>query len=177
MYDDLGLCVVRYDQLTPAEYDAVCQLCSAAFATDYSPFLRSFAAPTHVLARLNGRLVGHALWVTRWLQPAGRAPLRTAYVEGVAVDMSLRRQGIGTMVMRRVGEAIQAYELGGLSTGSDSFYARLGWQSWCGPLSIRTTNGEIATPADRLMVLLLPQTPRLDLSEPMSAEWRDGELW
>ena len=34
-----------------------------------------------------------------------------------------------------------------------------------------------ATPDDRVMVKLLPETPPLNLDDPLSAEWRAGELW
>jgi len=45
-----------------------------------------FVEPVHVLA--SGVIVGHALWISRWLAPGGRAPLQTAYVEAVATDPS-----------------------------------------------------------------------------------------
>lgn len=174
---ETDLAIQVTDTLAPVERDAVLRLCSEAFATDYEPFLDSFADATHVLAFVQDALVGHALWVTRWLQPAGMPLLRTAYVEAVAVDASLRHRGVGTMVMRQLARSIQAYDLGGLSTGSEAFYERLGWRVWQGALSVRTTSGMIATPHDRLMVLALPRTPKLDLGAPISAEWREGELW
>lgn len=177
MIDEHKLMLTVSSRLTATERQAVLRLCSDAFSTDYEPFLDAFDSPNHVLAHLNGALVGHALWVTRWLQPAGMVPLETAYVEAVAVEDGLQRQGIGTVVMRHVAEAIQVYELGGLSTGSESFYARLGWRTWRGPLSIRHNDQLIATPDDLLMVLALPRTPPLDLNAPLSAEWRAGELW
>lgn len=127
---------------------------------------------------IDGVLVGHALWVARWLQ-AGRGPLlRTAFVEAVATDPAYRGQGYATQTMRTLtARPSLIYDLAGLSTGSPGFYARLGWQSWRGPLFVRTEVGLLATPTDSVMILSLPHTPRLDLDGPLSAEWRVGELW
>jgi len=45
-------------------------------------------------------------------------------------------------------------------------------------LFIRTENGLLPSPADEeVMILRLSKTPYLDLSAPLSAEWREGELW
>jgi hypothetical protein len=35
----------------------------------------------------------------------------------------------------------------------------------------------ISTPEEQIMILQLPQTPPLDLTLPLSAEWREGEVW
>jgi len=121
--------------------------------------------------------VSHACWVTSWLQPVPGRPLRTAYVEAVATAPGLRGRGYASAVMRRIAAEIAGYELGALSTARASLYRRLGWERWCGPLAIRTDEAPMPTPRDEVMVLHLPQTPELDQDVPMSAEWREGELW
>ena len=105
--------------------------------------------------------------------------LRTAYVEAVATDVDYQRQGYATQVMQRLQAEIVDYELGGLSENPDvrHWYAQLGWESWQGPLSIRSEQGCIATPDEHCMILRLPQTPPIQLESPLSAEWRPGELW
>ncbi|MBP7689990.1 MAG: GNAT family N-acetyltransferase [Thermoflexales bacterium] len=171
------LTVVESRNLPNSDRAAVIDLCSRAFETDFAPLFNTFHEPTHVLAKLDGVLVSHALWVTRWLQ-AGRGPLlRTAFVEAVATDPAYQGQGYATQVMRTLHTAMINYDLAGLSTGSPGFYARLGWQSWRGPLFVRTEVGLLATPTDSVMILSLPHTPPLDLDGPLSAEWRVGELW
>ena len=35
----------------------------------------------------------------------------------------------------------------------------------------------LPTPEEQVMVLRLPKTPPLDLELPLSAEWREGEVW
>ena len=78
---------------------------------DYEPLYRTFLDATHVLARQQGRLVSHALWVTRWLQCGTLPPLRTAYVEAVATEEAYRGRGFATAVMRRVAAEIRAFDL------------------------------------------------------------------
>lgn len=91
--------------------------------------MAKFPGTIHVLGRVKGQLVSHALWVTRWLQ-SGNSPLwRTAFVEAVATDSSCRRRGYASAVMRRLAMAIQDYDIGGLCTGHQMhLYATVGWQ-------------------------------------------------
>jgi len=76
-------------------------------------------------------------------------------------------------------DEIQDYELAALSPFSVEYYERLGWERWRGPLFIRTKEGNLLPSLDdeEVMILRLPKTPVLDLSAPLSAEWREGELW
>jgi len=177
MPDSLTLDVIRSADLAGSERSEILALCSRAYGMDYEPLYRTFLDATHVLARRHGTLVSHALWVTRWLQCGTLPPLRTAYVEAMATEEAYRGRGFAMAVMRRVAAEIHAFELGGLSPGQPGLYARLGWELWRGPLFIRTADGLLPTPGERVMVLRLPNTPLLDLDAPLSAEWREGELW
>ena len=169
--------VVGVDDLSPADRSAIIRLCADAFEEDFTPLFQYLPDSTHVLARLDGELVSHACWVTRSLQPGELRPLRTAYVEAVATAPPHQGRGYGSAVMRRLAAAIGDYELGGLSTGRFSFYERLGWERWPGPLAIRTQHGLLHTPGERVLILRLPRTPPLDLHALLTAEWRPGELW
>jgi len=134
---------------------------------------------THVLAELDGEVVAHASVVTRELHLAGRA-VRTGYVEAVATAPAMQGHGIGTLVMREIGEHIwSSYELGALGTGAFRFYERLGWQRWRGPSSVRTAAGDRPTPDDDgyIMVLPTPSSPQLHLGDPISCDWRPGDVW
>ncbi|HZY42029.1 MAG TPA: GNAT family N-acetyltransferase [Anaerolineae bacterium] len=175
--DALTLTIIAGRDLSSRDRAAVIDRCSRAFEMDFAALFNTFNDPIHVLAKLDGVLVSHALWVTRWLQ-AGNGPLlRTAFVEAVATDPEYQGRGFATQVMHTLQAALVDYDLAGLSTGRPGFYARLGWQSWRGSLFVRTEVGPLATPSDSVMVLLLPRTPPLDLTGPLSAEWRVGELW
>jgi aminoglycoside 2'-N-acetyltransferase I len=177
-----GLTVVPGDALTPAERDAIVALCERAFREPITGYLALLPAPVHVLAHAGGTLVSHACWVTRCLQAGDGPLLRTAYVELVATEPGQERRGYAGAVMRRLAAEIAGYDLGGLTTGVPAFYARLGWESWRGPFFVRLPpeqgGGLLPTPDEPVMVLRLPRTPAwLDLDAPLSAEWREGELW
>ena len=165
------------EHLCEVHWREIVELCSAAYEEDFEAIFRTLPRTKHVLARVDGRLVSHACWVTRWLQPGDHPPLRTAFVEAVATSPSDQRRGYASAVMRRLAEEILEYDLGGLSPAYPQIYERLGWQTWRGPLAIRTDSGLLPTPRDHVMVLRLPRTPELDLTGALTAEWREGELW
>jgi len=145
---------------------------------DFEPILNTFEDATHVMGYSQGKLVSHALWVTRWLQCPDAPALRTAYVEAVATHTTARRMGFATAVMRSLATSIHDFDLGALSPSETSLYLRLGWEFWRGPLAIRTPNALLPTPEEeKVMILRLPNTPPLDLDLPLSADWREGELW
>lgn len=162
--------------LSPGERREMLELCSRAFGTNYAPIYSIFSNPMHILASLDGKLVSHALWNTRWLQCGNGSILRTAYVEAVATDPFYQGRGFATGVMRELQAHILDYELGCLSPATNGFYERLGWEYWRGPVLIRTKTGVLSTPYE-IMVLRLRRTPTLDLDSTLSAEWRPGELW
>ncbi len=162
----------------PAENRAtVLQLCSRAYDFDFEPLFRTFHDATHILGYCDGMLVSHALWVTRWLQCNDRSPMRTAYVEAVATAEAYRGRGFASAVMEELASAIADFDVAALSPARYGLYLRLSWQLWRGPLFIRTDDGPRSTPDGEVMVLRLPQTPSLELDAPLSAEWREGELW
>jgi aminoglycoside 2'-N-acetyltransferase I len=174
---ELELDVIAGNLMSEQVRDQVIALCTRAFEEDMSG-IATLDQAVHVLGRLGSKLVTHALWVTRWLQ-AGTGPImRTAYVEAVATEEGHRKRGFATAAMRRLAREIEDFDLGGLSPFSVAYYARLGWEAWRGPLYIRTDDGLVPTPAEGpVMILRLPKTPDLDLNAPLSAEWREGELW
>ena len=179
MVEQLHLEIISGDALSTSEHQTVVSLCSRAFEEDMAPLMATFKGETHVLGTYEGVLVSHALWVTRWLQVATGPLLRTAYIEGVATEAAYRRRGFASAIMRQAAASIQGYDLAALSPSRASFYERLGWEVWRGPFSIRTDSGLLPCPEaeGEIMILRLPKTPELDLGAPLSAEWREGELW
>jgi GNAT superfamily N-acetyltransferase len=117
------------------------------------------------------------MWVTRWLQLGEQRPLKTAYVELVATAPAMQGRGYASALLERFPSLVRDYELAALSPATEELYARLGWRSWRGPLSVRRDGGLISTPEERVMVLALPRTPPLDFDLPLSVEWRPGEVW
>ncbi|MGW2250869.1 GNAT family N-acetyltransferase [Kitasatospora sp. NPDC001660] len=134
----------------------------------------------HALLREDGVLIGHAAVVPRVFRHDGRE-LRAGYVEGVAVRADRQGRGHGTVLMGSIAGLIQgAYDLGALSASDAAveFYEHRGWQRWHGLLSAATPRGgERPTPDDEGGVYVLPGTAPLDLSGPLTCDWRSGDLW
>jgi aminoglycoside 2'-N-acetyltransferase I len=172
-----ALTLAEAASLAPPERARIIALCSLAFDEDFGSLFDLLGGATHLLAHLDGQIVGHACWVTRRLQPAGLPMLKTAYVEAVATHPDLQGRGVGSAVMRRIHDLIRPYDLGALSPAHPRFYARLGWEPWRGPLAIRTDDGLLPTPDEEVMIRRTPRTPPLDLDTMLTAEWRVGELW
>ena len=131
------------------------------------------------MLELDGEIVAHASVVERELQVDGR-PLRTGYVEAVATAPAQQGRGLGSTVMDDVTSYIrERFELGALGTGRPSFYERLGWLTWKGPSFVRTPDGKRRTPDEDGYILVLPTaaSPPLDLTAPISCNWRSGDVW
>lgn len=170
--------------LGAAERAAIIALCERATGNDFSilfELVERSPESWHVLALADETLIGHALWYPRWLQVNGGPLLRTAYVEAVAVEPDRQGQGVGSALLTRLASEIAGFELGALSTERHTFYARLGWEIWQGPLAVRTPGGLEATtfddPGDRVMILRKPLTPPLDLTATLAAEPRTPKHW
>jgi aminoglycoside 2'-N-acetyltransferase I len=176
--NDITLRVVPGKDLTSQEREAVVALCDLAYEEDMETIINQFVDPMHVLGVLEGKMVCHALWITRYLQPEGLPLMRTAYLEAVATHPDCRHRGFASEIMRKVVEEIQDFDIAGLAPFSEDYYARLGWELWRGTLFERTEDGlVISPPEERVMIYRLPKTPALDLDSPISVEWRVGEVW
>ena len=169
--------IARAVDLSAEARAEIIALCSAAYNESFDHLFELLPDSTHVLGRMGGHLCSHAAWVTRWLQPEGYRVLRTAYVEAVATQPEYQGRGLATAILRTLREEIREYDLGALSPSEEGFYERLGWELWRGPLAIRSDEGVLATPDERVMVLRLVGTPNLNIEVRLTAEWREGELW
>jgi len=172
------------DELSDHQIASLKQLMLDAFAEDeHGGFTdedwQHAVGGTHFVLSLAGEIVSHASVVERELHAAGK-PLRTGYVEAVATAPREQGRGYGSTVMRLVNDHVAAhYELGALGTGSQGFYERLGWEIWRGPTYVRTPSGDERT-ADEdgyILILRTPSTPALEMGDPISCEWRPGDVW
>jgi aminoglycoside 2'-N-acetyltransferase I len=133
----------------------------------------------HFLAYHDDLLVSHALVTTRWLQTEDSSRLKTAYIDAVATLPAHQGFGYGSALMRRLASDIdREYRIACLETDRESFYERVGWQTWRGPLAGRSEQGLIPTPEQRgIMILRLSQTPALDLDSKLTIECQTGRIW
>ncbi|GIF76362.1 GNAT family N-acetyltransferase [Asanoa siamensis] len=133
----------------------------------------------HALAWEGDTLVAHGSVVQRRLLHNGRA-LRCGYVEGVGVHPDHRRRGYGAAVMAALEGVIRgAYDLGALGTTDEGepLYRARGWLPWTGRLSALTPTGLTPTPEEEGAVYVFPGVLPLDLTAPLTCDWRDGDVW
>lgn len=180
----MRLAVVRTEDLSSDREAALRAMLWDAWAYKHGVFTEtdwvSATGGTHlILEDDDGRIVSHASIVDRVLE-TGERSLATGYVEAVATAPAFRLQGHATAVMQAVGDLLDdRYELGALDTGTPGFYEPLGWVMWEGPTAVRTQRGVIGTPEEDggVMVRRTPATPGLDVTAPISCDWRPGDVW
>lgn len=168
-----------------AEADAafraeVLALCERGYEEPLAHLFQPMRPVAFVVIRRAGRLVAHAMWVDRWLERGGARPRRTAYVEFVVTDPLHRGEGLATAVLERLLEEIRGrgYTLSALSPATYRIYERLGWRLWKGPLSARHPDGrQVDTPEEEVMVLDEDGDWMSARTDPLSIEWREGEVW
>ena len=89
----------------------ICVLCTEAYQEDFSVYLEFLGSGVHVVGRLDGVIVSHAMWVTRMLEPGGRPALRTAYIEAVATKPAYQRRGFASAILTRLAAEIRDFDL------------------------------------------------------------------
>lgn len=173
---------VPSDELTPEEVGVLRDLFAAAWPDDPDEFTDEdwdhAVGGLHFLLEQDGATVAHASVVERKLHTGGHR-LATGYVEAVATWPSHQRRGHASVVMREVAGYIdRTFPLGALG-GDPGFYERLGWVVWRGPTFVRTPAGLVRTAEEdgNVLVRVTPSTPQLDLSAPISCDWRPGDVW
>jgi aminoglycoside 2'-N-acetyltransferase I len=172
------------EEIEPDVFADLTALCEAAFDEPFAPVWERIGPGVHVIAMAGSRPVAHAIIVDRRIY-LGHEPdqaLDVGYVENVATWPELQGQGHATAVMREIGRIIgEEYALGALATGSNGFYARLGWETWQGPTFVRMLDGQRVRSAEEdgaVMILRTPRTPaRLDVNGPIAVDWRPEEPW
>jgi aminoglycoside 2'-N-acetyltransferase I len=175
---------LRTGSLTPGEIRTIRRLLEDAFGTDEDDRFTDddwnhAVGGVHFVLDLGGEIIAHASVVERTLELDGR-PVRTGYVEAVAVAPPHQGAGHGSTLMGEVSAWIAGrFELGALGTGRHRFYKRLGWRTWLGVSMVRSPNGIRPTPEDdgSILVLATPSSPRFDLTGSIACDWRSGDVW
>jgi GNAT superfamily N-acetyltransferase len=179
--------VIPAEELTQVDQQAIH---TRAYGEDVWCDYGYLKTATHVIGRDAGVIMAHALWVNRSFSVNRGAPLMTAYIEYVATEPARQGQGLASQLLRFLLDYIQSvdvlraalrqdrhYELAALAPENSQFYERLGWELWQGDLFIRQDNQRIKTPDDDVMIYRLLTTPKISITDDLSAEWREGELW
>ncbi|HEX3721222.1 MAG TPA: GNAT family N-acetyltransferase [Nitrolancea sp.] len=162
------------------EKSEIVELCNRAFIQDFGELFDLVAnavAPMHVQARIDGRLISHAMWSERTLHFADGTTLTAVYVDAVATDPAFQNRGFGSIVIRRLNAAIQGFALGCLATNRPSFYTRAGWERWTGSKGVKTESGVRLTPDETVMIFRTAHSPKLDTNCQLVIENRRGDPW
>jgi aminoglycoside 2'-N-acetyltransferase I len=173
----------RSEELSSEHVAGLRELFGAAWRDDPEAFTdedweHAFGG-VHFILEQGGVILAHASVVEREVHTNGHR-LATGYVEAVATLPGHQRKGYGSAIMGEVNEYLdQTFQLGALGTGTLNFYQRLGWVVWQGPTFVRTEAGLLRTAEEdgQVMVRLTPASPELDLSAPISCDWRPGDVW
>jgi aminoglycoside 2'-N-acetyltransferase I len=179
MSESIMVTSAHTEELNADTRASIIHVCRTAHQEDDFTHLFSYipSGGIHVLAYREQELVGHAVATTRWLQPEGLPLLRTAYVDAVATLPAYQGQGIGSALMRHLATVISDFEIACLATERVSFYARLGWEVWRGPLAARCATELLPTTDEKgIMILRLARTPPLDVESLLVVEY-DGRIW
>jgi aminoglycoside 2'-N-acetyltransferase I len=177
----VSLRVAVSDEVDAATRAALRQLWAAAFGDRFDDDDADHAyGGVHVLAADGGEIAGHASAVPRRIRVADDW-WDVGYVEAVATHPAAQRAGVGSAVMRRLHEEIDArWPLAFLSTGrARDFYLRIGWEVWQGPSSVLTEAGPVATDEEHggILVRRTGSSAGLDLALPIMCEDRPGDAW
>lgn len=175
-------CIVRStEDLSDDERASIIRVCIAAHDNEDFANLFTFipSGGRHVLAQMGAELVSHAVVTTRWVQPDGHEPLKTAYVDAVSTTPAQQGSGFASATMRTLAGSIDDYVIGCLQTDIPGFYERLGWELWRGPLGGRAEDGTvIPTPQQHgVMILRTGRTPALDLDSLLTVEQQPSRIW
>ena len=179
MSESIMVTSARTEDLNTETRASIIHVCRIAHQNDDFIHLFSYipSGGIHVLAYREQELVSHAVATTRWLQPEGLPLLRTAYVDAVATLPAYQGQGIASTLMRHLATVISDFEMACLETERVSFYARVGWEVWRGPLAGRRATELLPTPDQKgMMILRLARTPPLDVESFLVIEY-DGRIW
>ena len=179
MSESIMVTSARTEELNAETRASIIHVCRTAHQEDDFTHLFSYipSGGIHVLAYREQEVVSHAVATTRWLQPEGLPLLRTAYIDAVATLPAYQGQGIGSTLMRHLATVISDFEMACLETEHMSFFARLGWEVWRGPLAGRRATELLPTPDQKgVMILRLARTPPLDIDRLLVIEY-DGRIW
>jgi aminoglycoside 2'-N-acetyltransferase I len=178
---NLHITSARTEDLNGLVRTAIIQVCVAAHQEEDFNNLFTYipSGGWHFLAYRNEQLTSHALVTTRRLQPEGHPLLKTAYIDAVATLPEYQGRGYGSTLMSQLAKNVDdEYSIACLETERESFYERLGWQTWRGPLAGRNEQGLVPTPEQYgIMVLQLSKTPLLDFESMLTIECQPGRIW
>lgn len=169
---------IQHKDLSASLKAELLAMLSRAYEEDFSYELSLLSEAVHFLGYQGERLVTHAAYVPRRIAIDG-VDLNAAYVEAVATDLDVQRQGLGRQIMvHMAGKMADRFELGVLSPSEVDFYASFGWELWQGRKVHIEAGQAHEMPEEEVMILKLPSGPKhIDLTGVIETDWREGDIW
>jgi GNAT superfamily N-acetyltransferase len=161
----------------------VLEMCNAAFGIPFDALFEMLPPDgLHVIGRLDDdKLVAHLVITDRYLRTEGHPHFRTAYFDAVATHPDFRKRGYaGALINKALEICSGRYDLLALATNEPTLYSKHGCVKWQGMQINETEDGkgvENSAEQNNLMILPCDVSLKLDLSKPMTANWRPGGGW
>ena len=107
------------------------------------------------------------------------APIETPLVGETGGNPRISKRVMLIAALGALAATIAAtHEVACLETERVTFYERLGWERWRGPMAGRAERGLVATPDQQgVLILRLPRTPDLDLDRLLTIECQASRIW
>ncbi|MEI1682986.1 GNAT family N-acetyltransferase [Acinetobacter baumannii] len=180
----MQLKIIAAQDLNKQQRKEIAELCFAAFDEDPWSQYAFMQHAIHIVGIVNNKIVVHALWTDRVFTINGSSDVKTAYVEYVTTDYTMRGKGLASQLLKYLVEALTHLEYGltALQPEVGAFYEKLGWTVWKGNLATRQDTFSYLT--DEYEIMLYPlniqmkdQLSNSSEKDTICADWREGELW
>ncbi|MFI8126669.1 GNAT family N-acetyltransferase [Acinetobacter sp. ABJ-A23_2] len=176
--------IIAAQDLDKNQRHQIAELCFSAFDEDPWSQYAFMQKAIHVVGILDNQIVSHALWTDRAFTINGSSDVKTAYVEYVTTDYTMRGKGLASQLLKHLVEALTdlEYGLAALQPEDEAFYKKLGWTTWWGDLYIKQDTSTYLTDDYEIMLYPLSNYMKDLLShcsedDSICAEWREGEPW
>ncbi|MDV4266065.1 GNAT family N-acetyltransferase [Acinetobacter seifertii] len=176
--------IIAAQDLDKNQRHQIAELCFSAFDEDPWSQYAFMQKAIHVVGILDNQIVSHALWTDRAFTINGSSDVKTAYVEYVTTDYTMRGKGLASQLLKHLVEALTdlEYGLAALQPEDEAFYKKLGWTTWWGDLYIKQDTSTYLTDDYEIMLYPLSNYIKDLLShcsedDSICAEWREGEPW
>ena len=177
--NDFVVDVVRHEDLTTEEPDGLRRLFESEYSADFGrwdPEQPYGYAPhdVHVIARSDGRIIGHVGWARREIS-VGSCAVVIAGTGGVLVSATERGSGLGELLMSRAAQTMREWrddvDFGYLGCREEvvPFYVSCGWTRISATETFADRDGAPVTELPGPPILILP------IRETASA-WPGGDI-
>jgi predicted acetyltransferase len=176
--------IIAAQDLNTQQRQQIAELCFAAFDEDPWSQYAFMQKAIHIVGLLDNQIVSHALWTDRTFIINDSVIVKTAYVEYVTTDYTMRGKGLASQLLRYLVDALTdlEYGLAALQPEDEAFYKKLSWTSWWGDLYIKQDASTYLTDDYEIMLYPLSTKVKELLShsseeDTICTDWREGEAW